>query len=70
MDRFNRREDDDLSFTSKEYAEGMIARGQGKLPKDNPYRFSISSSVTDERKLSLWNAGWADQDMILLQEVK
>ena len=69
MDRFNSREDD-LSFLTKEYTEGMIARGQGKLPEDNPYRFSVSSPIVDKHRLSLWNAGWADQDMIQLQEVK
>lgn len=71
MDRFNSREDvDDLSFLAKEYAEGMLARGQGKLLKDNPYPFMVSPSSKQRSRWGLWNAGWADQDMIQLQEVR
>ena len=69
FDRFSSREDD-LSFLTTEYAEGMLARGQGKLLKDNLYPLQVSPSSKQRSKWALWNAGWADQDMIQLQEVR
>ena len=66
-DRFNGQEDD-LSFLTREYAGGMLARGQGKSLRDNPYLVRASPSSRRQSKWASWNAGWADQDMIKLQE--
>ena len=68
MDRFNSNEDIELSTNSQEFKEGVEARKSGKSNTENPYKFNISTTITDQGKIALWNAGWADQDMIYNSE--
>lgn len=66
MDRFNSNEiyesskDDEVIFQ-----EGVQARKACYPISENPYNFSISSSIIDTHKRNVWAAGWADWDMVV-----
>lgn len=66
MDRFNSNEiynrtpEDEIIFQ-----EGVQARKACYPITENPYSWSISSSIINIHKRNVWNAGWADWDMIV-----
>lgn len=59
MDRFSSREES--LQAGRAFRAGSLARRKGRLPVHNPYK---ETSLARR----LWNAGWADMDMVIISE--